>query len=86
MAVAARGGWEGGAPALLPGSDAAAALRPRLPPSFRGLKLSSGLAGSGSRSPGPGQPLPAPRMRLRGWLTPVGESPRISGFHAKLLL
>lgn len=36
MALAGMAGWEGGAPAWLSGCDAAAALRPLLPPRLRG--------------------------------------------------
>lgn len=54
---------EGGAPAWLPGRDAASALRPRLPPCLCGYKLSSGPAWRGPWSPCPGLPSPPPPAR-----------------------
>lgn len=80
------GGWEGRPPLCSPAMT-------RLLPSALGshpLCVATSSAVD-QRGRAPGAPAranhPRPRrMRLREWLTPVGESPRISGFHGKLLL
>lgn len=79
-------GWEGRPPLCSPAMT-------RLLPSALGshpLCVATSSAVD-QRGRAPGAPAranhPRPRrMRLRDWLTPVGESPRISGFHGKLLL